>query len=139
MNQTATPEANTKTGNGGDSELRSAGMGGGHQGSSTGQQGSSNLGTQQSSGSSFGMQQGRQSEPQKHSEGMIARTIEEQTAKLPSDTFLWAAVGAMVASAIFEFSGAKDKSRFVGQWVAPMLLFGVYNKLIKQQGSDRVH
>jgi hypothetical protein len=34
-------------------------------------------------------------ERQQHSEGAVARTIEEQTAKLPSDTFLWMAVGAM--------------------------------------------
>jgi hypothetical protein len=33
-----------------------------------------------------------------HSEGQVARTIEQQTARLPSDTFLWMAVGAMTAS-----------------------------------------
>ena len=76
--------------------------------------------------------------PQEQTEGKVAKMIEAQTSKLPSDTFLWAAVGAMAVSAICEFSGAKDKSRFVGQWVAPFLLFGVYNKLVKQQGHDRV-
>ena len=101
--------------------------------------GQTSTGSQQSSGTAFGMQQDRQPEPERHSEGVVARTIEEQTARLPSDTFLWAAVGAMAASAIFEFTGARDKSRFIGQWVAPMLLFGVYNKLVKQEGSDRVH
>jgi hypothetical protein len=126
MNQTATPEANKKTGNGADNDIRNVGAGGGQ-------------GTGSQQGTAFGMQQDRRSEPQQHSEGIVARTIEEQTAKLPSDTFLWAAVGAMAASAIFEFTGAEDKSRFVGQWVAPLLLFGVYNKLVKQQGSDRVH
>ena len=30
-------------------------------------------------------------EAQDHSEGIVARTIEEQTAKLPSDIFLWGA------------------------------------------------
>ncbi len=30
-------------------------------------------------------------EAQEHSEGIVARTIEEQTAKLPSDIFLWGA------------------------------------------------
>jgi hypothetical protein len=131
MNQTTTPEANKKTGNGADNDVRNAGIAGG--------QTSTGIGSQQRTGSSFGLQQDRQSEAQQHSEGVVARTIEEQTAKLPSDTFLWAAVGAMATSAIFEFSGAKDKSRFIGQWVAPLLLFGVYNKLVKQQGSDRVH
>ena len=28
-----------------------------------------------------------------HSEGQVAKAIEEQTAKLPSDAFLWMAVG----------------------------------------------
>ena len=72
-----------------------------------------------------------------HSEGTVARTIEQQTAKLPSDTFLWAAVGAMGASAIFQMIGKKHASLFVGDWVAPLLLFGVYNKIVKTQGSDR--
>lgn len=139
MNQTTTPEK--KTGNGVDDNVKNAGFGSSQSSSqSTSSQPSSSTGygsTQQSSG--FGMQQGQQSEPQRHSEGVVARTIEEQTAKLPSDTFLWSAVAAMGVSAFFEFTGDKDKSRFVGQWVAPLLLFGVYNKLVKQQGSDRVH
>ena len=72
-----------------------------------------------------------------HSEGTVARTIEQQTAKLPSDVFLWAAVGAIGVSAFLEFSGNEEKSRFVGQWVAPFLLLGLYNKLVKVAGSDR--
>jgi hypothetical protein len=76
-------------------------------------------------------------EPQQHSEGAIAKTIEKQTAKLPSDLFLWAAGGAIATSLILELSGNEEKSRFVGQWVAPFLLLGVYNKLVKQLGSDR--
>ena len=77
--------------------------------------------------------------PSEHREGVVARTIEEQTAKLPSDLFLWAAVGAIGVSAALEFAGNTEKSRFVGQWVAPFLLLGVYNKLVKIGGSDRVH
>ena len=30
-----------------------------------------------------------------HQEGAVARTIEQQTAKLPSDTFLWAGLGSI--------------------------------------------
>jgi len=74
-----------------------------------------------------------------HAEGPVARTIERQTAKLPSDIFLWAAVGAIGVSAVLEFSGNEEKSRFVGQWVAPFLLLGLYNKLVKVAGSDRLH
>ncbi len=78
-------------------------------------------------------------EAMQHAEGAVARTIEQQTAKLPSDIFLWAAVGAIGVSALLEFSGNTEKSHFIGQWVAPFLLFGVYNKLVKVAGSDRVH
>jgi hypothetical protein len=75
----------------------------------------------------------------KHSEGIIARTIEEQTAKLPSDIFLWGALGSIGISLYFELKGNAEKSRFVGQWVSPFLLLGVYNKLVKLAGSDRVN
>jgi len=74
-----------------------------------------------------------------HSEGRVARSIEEQTAKLPSDTFLWAAITAMGGAAVLQMSGRRNASLFVGQWVAPFLLFGIYNKLVKVAGSDRVH
>jgi hypothetical protein len=74
-----------------------------------------------------------------HSEGTLARAIEQQTAKLPSDVFLWAALGSIGTSAIFRLFGKKHASLFVGDWVAPLLLFGVYNKIVKTQGSDRGH
>jgi hypothetical protein len=78
-------------------------------------------------------------EAAEHTEGVVARTIEKQTAKLPSDIFLWAALGAIGVAAYLEFSGNEEKSRFVGQWVSPLLLLGVYNKLVKVAGSDRLH
>ncbi len=84
-------------------------------------------------------QRARTEEKQEHSEGIVARTIEEQTAKLPSDIFLWAAIGSIGISLYFELKGDGDKSRFVGQWVSPFLLLGVYNKLVKIGGSDRLH
>jgi hypothetical protein len=72
-----------------------------------------------------------------HTEGRVAKTIEDQTAKLPSDTFLWMAVGAMAASATMQLMGNKNVSLFVGQWAPTLLIFGLYNKLVKQLGSDR--
>ena len=39
-----------------------------------------------------------QLERQQQTEGRVARAIDTQTAKLPSDWFLWAAVGSMAAS-----------------------------------------
>lgn len=75
----------------------------------------------------------------RHSEGIVARTLEEQTARLPSDTWLWGALGSMGVSLCLNAMDKKHASLFVGQWAAPFLLFGVYNKLVKIQGSDQVH
>jgi hypothetical protein len=71
-----------------------------------------------------------------HREGSIARAIEQQTAKLPSDTYLWAAVGSMGLSLALELMGEEKKANFVGHWAPTLLIFGLYNKLVKLQGSD---
>jgi hypothetical protein len=71
-----------------------------------------------------------------HSEGPVARAIEEQTAKLPSDIFLWAALGSMGVSLYLQAQGDRDRSLFVGQWAAPFLLLGLYNKIVKLEGHD---
>ena len=71
-----------------------------------------------------------------HSEGKVARTIEEQTAKLPSDTYLWLAIASMGVSLTLKCLGRKHTALFVGQWAAPFLLFGVYNKIVKTEGHD---
>jgi hypothetical protein len=90
-----------------------------------------------SQATSFGSTAAGGNKAAQHTEGTIARTIEEQTAKLPSDTFLWAAIGSMGVSAILQLSGKQKASLFVGQWVAPFLLLGVYNKIVKVAGSDQ--
>jgi hypothetical protein len=71
------------------------------------------------------------------SEGKVAAAIEEQTAKLPSDLFLWAALGSMAASLTLKFIAKKHTALFVGQWAAPFLLLGIYNKLVKLEGHDQ--
>jgi len=70
-----------------------------------------------------------------HAEGDVARLIEQQTAKVPSHWFLVAALGAMGVSLGLELSGRHRASRFVGQWPAPLLIMGMYNKLVKTLGS----
>lgn len=72
-----------------------------------------------------------------HREGKVAKTIEKQTAKIPSDVYLWAAVGSIALSLGFKIAGKKSDALFVGQWPAPFLLLGLYNKLVKLQGSDK--
>lgn len=71
-----------------------------------------------------------------HKEGPVATAIEEQTAKLPSDIFLWAALGSMAVSLTLQIMGRKKESLFVGQWPAPFLLLGLYNKIVKLEGHD---
>ncbi|MGN6617628.1 MAG: hypothetical protein ACTHJ5_10685 [Ilyomonas sp.] len=71
-----------------------------------------------------------------HKEGPVASAIEEQTAKLPSDLFLWTALGAMAASLTLQILGKKEQSQFVGQWAPSLLILGLYNKLVKLEGHD---
>lgn len=66
-----------------------------------------------------------------HREDTITRLIEQQTAKIPSHYFLMLALASMGASLIFELSGKEKQSRFIGMWPAPILLLGIYNKIVK--------
>jgi hypothetical protein len=106
-------------------------------------------------GSDFLGQSGFNGEAQR--EGRVARAIESRTAQLPSDLFLWIAGAAMVGSLATQILGMRrgvsrgilgsmlgnaDRpapvSTFIGQWVPSLLLFGIYNKIVKVAGSDRV-
>jgi hypothetical protein len=71
-----------------------------------------------------------------HEEGSVARTIEEQTARLPSDSFLWAASGAILGSLVLHISGRRETALMLGQWVPTLLILGVYNKIVKVAGHD---
>lgn len=71
-----------------------------------------------------------------HTEGRVARSIEEQTAKLPSDVFLWAAAASIATSATMQLMGNRNAAVFIGQWAPTLLILGLYNKLVKQLGSD---
>jgi hypothetical protein len=82
---------------------------------------------------------GSTDEAVEHSEGVVARTIEQQTAKVPSDVFLWAAAGSMGVSLALQLKGRQHEALFVGQWAAPFLVLGIYNKMVKLAGSDRVN
>ena len=74
--------------------------------------------------------------PPEHREGVVARTIEQQTAKLPSDTFLWLAGGSIAGSLTLKLMGRDKDANFVGQWAPTFLILGLYNKLVKLAGSD---
>jgi len=75
-----------------------------------------------------------------HREGPLARTVEEETAKLPSDVWLWAAVGSMAVSLGMQLTRNRrlaTLSNFIGQWAPTLLILGLYNKVVKVAGHDR--
>src|SRR3954454_21314546 len=69
-------------------------------------------------------------------EGPLAKALEQHTAQLPSDTFLWAAAGAALCSIGLQLTGAQKLGNFVGQWVPTILIVGLYNKVVKLHGSE---
>ncbi len=74
--------------------------------------------------------------PRQQEEGRVARAIERQTSRIPSDVFLWCGLAAAATSLGFMAAGKKDTSAIIGTWVPTLLLFGVYNKLVKLAGHD---
>jgi hypothetical protein len=69
-------------------------------------------------------------------EDNVTKTIESQTARIPSTAYLAAALGSMAVAAVLKIAGKHQGALFVGQWAAPFLLMGLYNKMVKQHGSD---
>jgi hypothetical protein len=76
------------------------------------------------------------SSAEKHKEGPIAKAIEEQTARLPSDLFLWGAGAAVAGSLTLRILDRERDSQFVGQWAPTLLILGLYNKIVKELGHD---
>ena len=70
-----------------------------------------------------------------HAEGDLARLIEQQTAKIPSHWFLFSAAGAMALAVGLELSGRRRAADFVSRWPSPLLIAGMYNKLVKTLGT----
>jgi hypothetical protein len=70
------------------------------------------------------------------SEDRFTGAIESQTSRIPSTGYLAAAVSSMAASAVLKVMGRDNWALFVGQWAPAFLIMGVYNKMVKQHGSD---
>lgn len=69
-------------------------------------------------------------------EDQVTSYLEKQSAQAPSSAWLAASVGSMIASLAFKAAGKDHAALFVGQWAAPFLLIGIYNKMVKLHGSD---
>lgn len=72
----------------------------------------------------------------RETEGEVTGIIETQTAKIPSGFFLTAAVGSMAVSAILKASGKEEWSQFIAHWAPAFLILGLYNKMVKQNGTE---
>ena len=72
----------------------------------------------------------------KPKEGPIAKGLEKQTARIPSDIYLLAAVTAMAVSLGLVCTKRKHLALFIGQWAPSLLIIGLYNKLVKVGGHD---
>ncbi len=74
--------------------------------------------------------------PGQKPEDQFTALLEEQTSSLPTSLFLGAAFASILGSLSLKIAGKNDQALFVGQWAAPFLLLGIYNKMVKQHGSD---
>lgn len=69
-------------------------------------------------------------------EDQITAAIEKYTAQVPSSVYLALSLASMAVSVGFKTAGRDEDALFVGQWAAPFLILGLYNKMVKQHGSD---
>lgn len=69
-------------------------------------------------------------------EDQVTAAIETYTSQVPSSAYLALAIASIGASVGLKIAKKDSAALFVGQWVAPFLLLGIYNKMVKQHGSD---
>lgn len=69
-------------------------------------------------------------------EGRLTKAIEQQTAKIPSVAFLAVGIASIIASLGLRAAGKKNAANFVGMWTPTVLLLGIYDKIVKVEGSE---
>jgi hypothetical protein len=69
-------------------------------------------------------------------EEQVTASIEKFTSQIPSSAYLALALGSMAVSLGFQAAKKQHEALFIGQWAAPFLILGIYNKLVKIHGSD---
>jgi hypothetical protein len=74
--------------------------------------------------------------PGEHPEGTLTTAIEHYTSQAPSGLFLSMALGCAGVSALLHLAGRKQDAQFIGYWVPTILILGLYNKLVRLEGSD---
>ncbi len=69
-------------------------------------------------------------------EDQLTAMLESWSSKWPTSLFMGAAIASMAGSLILKTQGKNHEALFIGQWAAPFLILGLYNKNVKQHGSD---
>ncbi|RXH55093.1 hypothetical protein [Granulicella sibirica] len=69
-------------------------------------------------------------------EDQLTAAIEKYTAQVPSSIYLGLALASIGGSIACKAAKKDHLALYVGQWVAPFLILGIYNKLVKIHGSD---
>lgn len=62
--------------------------------------------------------------------------VEKTSEFAPSNAFVIASLASIAVSATLFIFGKKKASLFVGQWAPTFMLYGIFNKLTKNMGSD---
>lgn len=74
--------------------------------------------------------------PRQHEEGEITKAIEHYTSQVSSGTYLALAISSIGLSLGLYATGRRQAATFVGHWAPTILLLGLYNKIVKLEGSD---
>jgi hypothetical protein len=69
-------------------------------------------------------------------EDQFTGMLDSITGKIPGSVFLGAAIVSILSSVVFKSARKHQGALYIGQWVAPFLILGIYNKMVKQHGSD---
>lgn len=72
----------------------------------------------------------------RHKEGKLTKAVETRTSQLPSILFLGAGLAVSALSVALMCMKKRDASLLVGQWSAPLLIMGLYDKIVKTEGHD---
>lgn len=70
-------------------------------------------------------------------EDPITKRIESVTTNIPSSAFLGLAFGAMGAAWFLNGMRYRQEAQLLGQIAPAILIMGLYNKLVKLEGSER--
>ena len=71
-----------------------------------------------------------------HTEGPSRSPPNRRRASCRPTRFSGPRLTAIGVSATLQMMGKQSASVFVGQWAPTLLILGLYNKLVKQHGSD---